>query len=190
MSPANVLFDVFWLKLVLSVDSYLVPKMVLFRVLEKNIDPRVWCLRGLYPNLSRIIFLGPRFCRNKCPIPKKGHNPQAYMVHNKKYLESILGPWGQTSLDKVPVAKVLFIPLQVSNKLRSEKLHTFPLVATPVSLNIFPWDNPPELWKYQSWGWINFLEGSFFRAQGQEKNPASTNPVHIVWSDLNISTRA
>ena len=46
------------------------------------------------------------------------------MVH-KKYPESILGPWGQTSLDKVPVAKVLFIPLQVSNKLRSEKLHTF-----------------------------------------------------------------
>ena len=43
----------------------------------------------------------------------------------KKYPESILGPWGQTSLDKVPVAKVLFIPLQVSNKLRSEKPHTF-----------------------------------------------------------------
>ena len=60
------------------------------------------------------------------------------MVH-KKYPESILGPWGQTSLDKVPVAKVLFIPLQVSNKLRSEKPHTFP---TPVSLNILPWDNP------------------------------------------------
>ena len=76
MSPANVLFDVFWLKLVLSVDSYLVPKMVLFRVLEKNIDPRVWCLRGLYPNLSRIIFLGPRFCRNKCPFPKKGTTPR------------------------------------------------------------------------------------------------------------------
>ena len=76
MSPANVLFDVFWLKLVLSVDSYLVPKMVLFRVLEKNIDPRVWCLRGLYPNLSRIIFLGPSFCRNKCPFPKKGTTPR------------------------------------------------------------------------------------------------------------------
>ena len=26
------------------------------------------------------------------------NNPQAYMVH-KKYPESILGPWGQTSLD-------------------------------------------------------------------------------------------
>jgi len=69
------------------------------------------------------------------------------MVH-KKYPESILGPWGQTSLDldKIPVAKVLFIPLQVSNKHRSEKLHSlFSLVATPVSLNIFPWDIPPEL---------------------------------------------
>ena len=61
------------------------------------------------------------------------------MVH-KKYPESILGPYRQTSPDKVPVAKVLFIPLQVSNKLRSEKLHTFLWL-----LNISPWDNPPEL---------------------------------------------
>ena len=43
------------------------------------------------------------------------------MVH-KKYPDSILGPWGKTSLDKVPVAKVLFISLQVSNKFLSEKL--------------------------------------------------------------------
>ena len=79
---------------------------------------------GLYPNLSRINFLGPSFFRTKFPFPKKGTTPRC-MVH-KKYPESILGPWGQTSLDKVPVAKVvLFIPLQVSNKLRSEKLHTF-----------------------------------------------------------------
>ena len=53
----------------------------------------------------------------------------------------------------------------------------FSLAAAPVSLNIFPWDNPPELWKYQSWGWIRFVDGYFFRAQGQEKNPACTNPV-------------
>ena len=64
------------------------------------------------------------------------------MVH-KKYPESILRPWGQTSLDKVPVAKVLLIPLQVSNKLRSEKLHTFSLVATPVIAEYFSTGQPP-----------------------------------------------
>ena len=31
-------------------------------------------------------------------VDLQGNNPQAYMVH-KKYPESILGPWGQTSLD-------------------------------------------------------------------------------------------
>ena len=38
--------------------------------------PRVWCLRGLYPNLSRINFLGPSFFQNKCPFPKKGTTPR------------------------------------------------------------------------------------------------------------------
>ena len=31
---------------------------------------------GLYPNLSRINFLGPSFFRNKCPFPKKGTTPR------------------------------------------------------------------------------------------------------------------
>ena len=31
-------------------------------------------------------------------VDLQGNNPQAYMVH-KKYPETILGPWGQTSLD-------------------------------------------------------------------------------------------
>ena len=39
--------------------------------------PVVWCLRGgLYPNLSRINFLGPSFFRNKFPFPKKGTTPR------------------------------------------------------------------------------------------------------------------
>ena len=32
--------------------------------------------RGLYPNLSRINFLGPSLFRNKFPIPKKGTTPR------------------------------------------------------------------------------------------------------------------
>ena len=31
---------------------------------------------GLYPNLSRINFLGPSFFQNKCPFPKKGTTPR------------------------------------------------------------------------------------------------------------------
>ena len=62
---------------------------------------------GLYPNLSRINFLGPSFFRINVHSQKRAQ-PQAYMVQ-KKNPESILGPWGQTFLDKVPVAKVLFI---------------------------------------------------------------------------------
>ena len=135
----------------------------------------------LYPNLSRINFLGPSFFGVNFHSQKRAQPPGVH-VHTRKKTESILGPWGQTSLDKVPVAKVLFIPLKVSNKLRSEKLHTF--LWLPVSLNIFPWDNPPELLKYQRWGCINFLEGYFFRAQGHEKNPASTNPDMEYWWDL------
>ena len=75
---------------------------------------------GLYPNLSRINFLGPSFFGINF-YSKKRAQPQRYMVH-KKYPDSILGPWGKTSLDNVPVAKVLFISLQVSNKFLSEKL--------------------------------------------------------------------
>ena len=83
--------------------------------------------------------------RRKTGACCKGHNPHAYMVHTKKkqnHPESILGPWGQTSLDKVPVAKVLFIPLQVSNKLRSEKLHTFLWLQPQCRWIFFPGTTP------------------------------------------------
>ena len=90
-------------------------------------DPVCGAYGGLYPNLSRINFLGPSFFRNKFPFPKKGTTPRRiwYTTNIQNQFWDHGGSWGQTSLDKVPVAKVLFIPLQVSNKLRSEKLHTF-----------------------------------------------------------------
>ena len=86
--------------------------------------PRVRCLRGVVPKFIPVKFLGAKVFTEYISIPKKVHNLQAHMVH-KEYPQSILGPCRQTSLGKVSVAKVLSIPLQVSNKLRSEKLHTF-----------------------------------------------------------------
>ena len=97
---------------------------------------------GLYPNLSRRNFLGPNFFRNKFPFPKKGTTPRRTWYTKNR--ESFLGPWGQTSLDKVPVAKFLFIPLQVSNKLGSEKLHAF-LWLQPQCRCIFFHGTTPQL---------------------------------------------
>ena len=76
---------------------------------------------GLYPNLSRINFLGPRFFRNKFPFPKKG-----------------------TTLGRTWYTKN--IQNQFWDNGGKHVWQTF-------------WDNAPELWKYQSWGWVNFLKG-------------------------------
>ena len=138
-------------------------------------DPVCGAYGGLYPNFSRINFLGPSFFRNKFPFPKKGTTPRRtwytkkiqnqFWDHGGKHLW-IKFQWPRSCLslcksptNSAPRNPTLFFGFN-------------PSVAEYCSMG-----QPPELWKYQSWGSINFLEGSFFRAQGQEKNPASTNPV-------------
>ena len=88
-------------------------------------------------------------------------------------------------MDKVPVAKVLFIPLQVSNKLRSEKLQGQEmlkqhkqLLFSELSSSDFQVVGPQQstLMRNKQASEIPLR----FRAQGQEKNPASTNPVEDV----------
>ena len=88
-------------------------------------------------NLSRINFLGPSFFRNKRSFPKKSTTSRRtrYTWNISRINFGTMG--ANISLDKVPVAKVLFISLQVSNKFRSEKLHTF-------------------LWLQPQCGWIFF----------------------------------
>ena len=49
--------------------------------MEKKLPNTIWipvcgAYGGLYPNLSRINFLGPSFFRNKFPFPKKGTTPR------------------------------------------------------------------------------------------------------------------
>ena len=107
---------------------------------------------GLYPNLSRINFLGPSFFRNKFPFPKKGTTPRRtwytkniqnqFWDHGGKHLW-IKFQWPRSclSLCKSPT----------NSAPRNLTLFLF-FLWLPVSLNIFPWDNPPELLKYQSWG--------------------------------------
>ena len=77
----------------------------------KNLRAR--CLQSLQGVVPRFIpdkFLGAKF------FPKKGTTPRRTW-HTKKYLKTIWGPWARTSLDKVPVVKVLFIPGPTSSEL-------------------------------------------------------------------------
>lgn len=55
--------------------------------------------------IRRIIFF-----RKKKKIPKNGYNSQTYMVY-RKYPKLNLGSRGKISLDKIPMIKILFIPL-------------------------------------------------------------------------------
>ena len=72
--------------------------------------------RELSPDLSRINFLGPSFFGINFYSQKRAQPPGVHGTH-KKYPKSILGPWAWTSLDKVPVVKVLFIPGPTSSEL-------------------------------------------------------------------------
>ena len=129
---------------------------------------------GLYPNLSRINFLGPSFFRNKFPFPKKGTTPRPYMVH-KKYPESILGPWGQTSLDKVPVAKVLFIPCKSPTN-SAPRNSTLFFGCKPSVAEYFSMGQPPWTLKIPKLGLNKFPRGIIFSCTGSGKQSCQHEP--------------
>ena len=138
---------------------------------------------GLYPNLSRINFLGPSFFWNKFPFPKKGTAPRRTW-HTKNIQNQF---WDQSG-------KHLWIKFQWPRSCLSlckSPTNSAPrnstLVATPVSLNIFPWGKPPWTLKIPKLGLNEFPRGIFFRAQGQEKIlPARTRFCKQKRNDLEI----
>ena len=96
--------------------------------------------RELSPDLSRINFLGPSFFGINFYSQKRAQPPGVHGTQ-KKYPKSILGPWAWTSLDKVPVVKVLFIPGPTSSVLNfaGTALHVTPRMWANPS-----WTNAPR----------------------------------------------
>ena len=134
---------------------------------------------GLYPYLSRINFLGPSFFRNKFPFPKKGTTPRRtcytkniqnqFWDHGGKHLWiKFQWPRSYLSLCKSPTNS-------------APRNSTLFFGCNPSVAEYFSMGQPPSTLKIPKLGLNKCPRGIIFRAQGQEKNPARTNPVLFVW---------
>ena len=139
------------------------------------------CLRGvvLYPNLSRINFLGPSFFRNKFPFPKKGTTPRRtwytkniqnqFWDHGGKHLwVKFQWPRSCLSLCKSPRNSTLFFG------------------CNPSVDEYFSMGQPPWTLKIPKLGLNQFPRRIIFSATGSGKKilPARTrfNTISRIWA--------
>ena len=129
-------------------------------VVGRQHNPRVWCLRGivLYPNLSRINFLGPSFFRNKFPFPKKGTTPRRTW-YTKNIQNQFWDHGGKHLWVKFQWPR-LCLSLCKSPKNTAPRNSTLSFACNPsVDEYFYMGQQPPWTLKMPKWGWINFLEG-------------------------------
>ena len=115
---------------------------------------------GLYPNLSRINFLGPSFFRNKFPFPKKGTTPRR-TCYTKNIQNQFWDHGGRHLWIKFQWPRS-YLSLCKSPTNSAPRNSTLFFGCNPVSLNIFPWDKPPSTLKIPKLGLNKCPRGIIF----------------------------
>ena len=140
--------------------------------------------RGLYPNLSRINFLGPSFFRNKIPFPKIGTTPRRtwyakniqnqFWGHGGKHLwVKFQWPRSCLSLCKSPTNS-------------APRNSTLFFGCNPSVAEYFPIGQPPWTLKIPKLGLNKFPRGIIVSGAGSGKKilPARTRFIKSSWSCL------
>ena len=131
---------------------------------------------GLYPNLSRINFLGPSFFRNKFPFPKKGTTPRRTCT--QKISRINFGTMGANISGSSSSGQGPVYPFESLQQTPLRETPHFSLVASVAEY--FSMGQPPWTFKIPKLGLNKFPRRIFFSGTGSWKKSCQHEPGYGI----------